>query len=103
MNIHYFQNITFNQKDVDPIIIKLAKRPTGISWLRNNNEITPPIMMDLQEFIDEANRIYGNQYNYSNTIFVNNETPITIICNVHGTFTQTPNDHLRLKLGCPNC
>ena len=53
-------------------------------------------------FIEQANTIHNNQYLYSNINYVNNSTKITITCKNHGTFNQTPNDHLKGR-GCPIC
>jgi hypothetical protein len=41
-------------------------------------------------------------YDYSKVVFVNFNTPITIICPIHGEFKQTPNNH-RMGQGCPYC
>ena len=34
--------------------------------------------------------------------YVNNKTPVCIICPEHGEFWQRPNDHFRPQ-GCPSC
>lgn len=46
-------------------------------------------------FMDRANEIHKNEYNYSQSIYINNKTKIKIICKTHGEFWQTPNAHLR--------
>ena len=56
----------------------------------------------IQEFIDKANKIHNNKYNYSKTNYINNYTKIIIICKKHGEFLQTPHSHLN-KNGCPAC
>ena len=55
-----------------------------------------------QEFIDKANRIHNNKYDYSKVNYINNHTKIKIICPKHDEFLQTPNVHL-LNSGCPKC
>jgi len=54
------------------------------------------------EFIEEANIIHNNKYNYSKVNFVNVHTKVIIICPIHGDFEQTPHMHLQGK-GCPKC
>jgi len=55
-----------------------------------------------EEFITEAINIHGNKYDYSNVIYINNETNIKIICKKHGYFFSNPHIHLQGK-GCPSC
>ena len=54
------------------------------------------------DFISKAKLIHGDRYDYSNTIYTTNKDKLTIICQIHGEFEQTPNAHLSGK-GCPNC
>lgn len=53
-------------------------------------------------FIDKANKIHGNKYNYNNINYVSNKIPIDIICNIHGIFKQIPSNHLKGH-GCSKC
>ena len=62
-----------------------------------------------EEFIKKAINIHGNKYDYSKVVYKNYITKIEIVCNEedshsnrHGSFWQTPNDHLSGK-GCPKC
>lgn len=54
------------------------------------------------EFKEIANEIHEYKYDYSNSIYINSKTKISIICALHGVFTQTPSSHLSGK-GCPTC
>lgn len=56
----------------------------------------------LNEFIEEAHSIHDHKYNYSKAEYVDNRTPICIICPEHGEFWQTPSKHLAGQ-GCPKC
>jgi very-short-patch-repair endonuclease len=56
-----------------------------------------------EEFITEANQIHNNLYDYSTSIYKNNREKISVICEKHGAFQVTPNDHLNKKSGCPKC
>lgn len=45
---------------------------------------------------------HGDLYDYSSVQYVNNQTPVEIICAAHGPFTQKPLRHLAGD-GCPAC
>ena len=53
-------------------------------------------------FINEANNIHNEKFDYSNINYINNKTKIKIICPIHGEFEQTPSNHLNGK-GCLYC
>lgn len=55
-----------------------------------------------EEFIDKANLVHKNKYDYSKTKYINTATKVCIICREHGEFWQTPNNHL-FGAGCPTC
>jgi hypothetical protein len=55
------------------------------------------------EFINDANHIHNNRYDYNLTEYKNNRTKVSVICHLHGEFKVTPNDHLNKKSGCPKC
>lgn len=54
------------------------------------------------EFIRKANEIHDNQYNYDNIDYITNNVPVSIICPIHGEFSQLPLNHLQGQ-GCPKC
>lgn len=56
----------------------------------------------LEDFIKKSREIHGNDYDYSNSIYVNNRTKLKITCPKHGEFSQSPNKHLSGQ-GCPLC
>lgn len=56
----------------------------------------------LKDFIYDANIVHKNKYNYDGVEYINDSTPINILCNIHGTFSQIPNKHLNGQ-GCPGC
>lgn len=58
--------------------------------------------LTLPNFINRANQIHNDKYDYSKTNYKNVKTKIIIICPLHGEFTQTPFNHLMGK-GCPYC
>lgn len=46
-------------------------------------------------FIEKANKIHGNKYDYSEINYINNHTEIKILCKEHGYFNQMPLNHLK--------
>ena len=56
-----------------------------------------------EEFVEEARKIHGDRYDYSGVEYINNKTPVCIICPEHGEFWQKPENHLVAKQGCPKC
>jgi uncharacterized Zn ribbon protein len=64
--------------------------------------------MSKEEFIEAAMRVHrdakGNpRYDYSQVVYINNHTNITIICPHHGPFSQSPTVHKDGKSGCNSC
>jgi hypothetical protein len=54
------------------------------------------------KFIQKSMIKHGHIYNYTNVVYVSNNTPVEIICKTHGRFTQTPHGHLNGR-GCSMC
>lgn len=61
-----------------------------------------PSLKTTEEFIISAIKIHGNKYNYSKVNYLGNKIKVTIICDKHGEFLQTPNDHIG-NHGCRKC
>ena len=55
-----------------------------------------------EEFIKKAREVHGDKYDYSKVEYVNNSTPVVIVCPEHGDFEQSPNNHFNGN-GCPKC
>ena len=55
-----------------------------------------------QDFIDQANKIHNNFYDYSQCEYINYKDKIKIICPLHGVFFQSPSSHLAGH-GCSKC
>jgi hypothetical protein len=57
-----------------------------------------------EDFLIEAREIHGDKYNYDNVDFTFSNTKVEIVCNKgHGSFWQTPSNHIICKAGCPAC
>lgn len=55
-----------------------------------------------EEFVEKAKQVHGETYDYSEVDYINNKTPVNIICRDHGVFSQEPSNHL-IGQGCPHC
>lgn len=58
--------------------------------------------MNLKTFVEKANKVHEEIYDYSKTKYINIRTNITITCKEHGDFNQSPSDHLQ-GCGCKYC
>lgn len=61
-----------------------------------------PIKITTTDFINKATIRHGKIYDYSKVIYINNSTPVIIICKKHGEFLQKPYNHTRGS-GCKKC
>ena len=55
-----------------------------------------------EQFIQLAQKVHKDKYDYSQVTYKNNCTKVKIICPKHGVFEQRPSDHL-MGNGCPQC
>lgn len=71
--------------------------PKCADEIRNSNNIKTK-----EDFILESKIKHNNKYSYDKVKYLNAKTNVIIICNEHGEFLCTPNNHQRGK-GCPKC
>lgn len=55
-----------------------------------------------ENFLERAERIHGDKYEYNLSNFNNNKSKIKIKCLIHGWFEQSVSNHL-IGQGCPIC
>lgn len=55
-----------------------------------------------EEFASKSDVVHECKYNYSKVNYTRSWNKVEIVCPVHGSFWQTPNNHLRGK-GCYDC
>ena len=55
-----------------------------------------------QLFIEKAQKVHGDKYDYSKVTYKDNRTKVCIICPIHGEFWQIPYSHLKGR-GCIYC
>lgn len=58
---------------------------------------------DGNTFIQTAQNIHGHKFDYSKVNYIDRNSPVIIICPVHGEFLQSPIRHLQSKFGCKQC
>ena len=54
------------------------------------------------EFIEKSKKIHGDEYDYTNSFYVNAKTKVKITCREHGDFEMLPHNHIKGE-GCPIC
>lgn len=57
---------------------------------------------NIDKFIEKAQKVHNNKYDYSKFVYIDAHTKGIIICPEHGEFEQNANNHLSGK-GCPKC
>lgn len=55
-----------------------------------------------ETFIRESEKVHGETYDYSRVVYKATHDKVVIICHKHGTFLQSPANHLRNQ-GCDKC
>lgn len=69
----------------------------------NNESRNNKNRFKIEDLIHVFNEIHDSKYDYSRSVYVNIDTPIEIVCPIHGSFNQTPYHHKKQKSGCPKC
>jgi len=58
--------------------------------------------LDNEDFMRRAREAHGDKYDYSLIDYIDNKTPIRIVCPEHGQFMQKPSSHMDAR-GCQQC
>lgn len=74
----------------------------GCKWCKRDMQ-KDLFSMGCEEFISKARAVHGDKYDYSQVVYINNKTNVTVICPEHGPFEVMPQDHIQKKNGCPKC
>lgn len=56
-----------------------------------------------EQFIHEAKEVHGENYSYEHVAYKDGRIEVKILCPLHGIFSQTPQNHIHRKSGCPEC
>jgi very-short-patch-repair endonuclease len=85
------------KQSVDSHINGRGCRKCGIETRSVKNTFTE------SDFLKRANKIYGEAFDYSASVFSGWRNDLTIICKQHGPFNLSPYYHTTIKQGCPVC
>ena len=83
---------------IAPAHIKEGKCCRDCGIIRSTDKRRKPV----EQFIEEATKIHGDKYDYSDVVYINSLTKISIICPLHGKFEQKPSVHL-MGSACSIC
>lgn len=61
-----------------------------------------PKVISREKCISDFINIHGDEYDYSNFIYLSSTKKGEIVCKIHGSFWQTPANH-KSGFGCPTC
>lgn len=75
-------------------------KPTGCPTCGKAKQTGAPTLSQ-EEFLRRAEKVHGDYYDYTESVYAGMHIPIVIHCPKHGRFTQRPNNHL--KKGCGQC
>ena len=74
---------------------RAKKKYLGLNYIKQN--------LSKEAFIQRSKLIHGEDYDYSKCNYVDTKTKVEIICPKHGSFWQTPGNHIWNRQGCPVC
>lgn len=62
------------------------------------------LALTTETFIEKSKKVFGDLYDYTNTVYINGFSPVTIKCKEHGEFTvKRAEKHHGAIQGCPTC
>lgn len=62
-----------------------------------------PKRITTEDFLERSHKVWGDRWDYSETIYVDSVTKVRVKCREHGTeFAMLPGNHLK-SVGCPDC
>jgi len=59
--------------------------------------------VDTELAVQRCKEVWGDKYDYSQTVYVDSDTPIKVICPKHGPLWMNYQNHVGLKRGCKFC
>lgn len=93
--IHCPEHGMFEQSPTDHTSGKGCKK-CGMSTIGESKK------SNTEEFIEKANALHGDKFDYSNVVYKTTHEKVNINCKIHGIFSQRPSKHLSGQ-GCPLC
>ena len=67
-----------------------------------NQQLSKNKTLSKEQFIEKANIVHNNKYDYTNSVFISTKHKVNILCEKHGEFIQSASSHLQGH-GCPKC
>ena len=108
-NKYDYNKVVMGKKNTQKVIITCPKHGDFLQSVASHLKGSGCRVCDLEnrtmspdEFISKSKEKHGDRYDYSNVNYINNKTPVHIICPIHGDFLQKPANHL-LGKDCPKC
>lgn len=107
-DIYDYSQVLYINRDTK---VEIICRKHGSFWQTPTNHITgngckqcyiERFRKDTPHFINNAKKVHGDKYDYSRVKYKTLKTKVEIICRKHGSFWQTPNNHITGN-GCPQC
>jgi hypothetical protein len=95
----------FQQTPHDHSTVRTPYPPRGCPSCANQARAAktgPAKKFDITKFIKNATKVHGQLYDYSGSVYLGMNDPITIKCRIHGEFTQVAHVHT-YGSGCPKC
>lgn len=93
-------------------LIEIVCKKHGSFWQKPNSHVSSKNIcpkcshearfLTTTIFIERANKMHNNKYNYELTIYTHSHEKLAIKCSEHGIYMQTAADHLNGK-GCRQC
>jgi hypothetical protein len=87
-----------------------AKNSKGCPKCWNENRPFPTWLkkykkqiISFKVFVEKADKIFQNQYNYIESTYKGMSSKMTIVCKKHGNFESLPESFLKSKIGCNKC
>lgn len=68
-----------------------------------NAAIGPRTQKTTEEFVAEARKVHGDEFDYSKSVYTTCVSQLEVICKKHGSFFPTPNNHVGKRTKCPQC
>lgn len=67
-----------------------------------NQRAGSKLRKDPKKVLQDFRQVHNDLYDYSKVVYTTAKVPVEIICKSHGSFWQTPDNHLHGQ-GCPSC
>lgn len=97
-----YVNVKTKVKIICPIHGEFEKAPSNHLHKTQQQGCILCSKTNLNSFIEKANKIHNNKYDYSLVDYKNTTKKIKIICPEHGVFAQIPSNHIQGR-GCFTC